>query len=114
MQTIFIVRLLNDKRQVLAWTRIPAETKGDGCLWPMQNFVAEGDVTGTGVAICTHWPDVNVHATVPLQGGVPVEVGKIVTVALNGPLFRIGSDTQELPAVTVRQSVEVGVGSARA
>jgi hypothetical protein len=114
VQTIFIVRLLNTQRDVLAWTRVPAETKGDGCLWPMQAFVAEGDVHGTGVAICVHWPDVNVHTTIPLEGPIPVDVGKVVSYAFSGPLLRIGSDTQPLPPVTQRSSVEIGVGAARA
>jgi hypothetical protein len=112
MQTTFIVRLFDADRHVLAWTRIPCMTKGDGCLWPEQHFVAEADVTGVATDICYHWVDVNVHTTVPLPERIPVEVGKVVTVPLFDPLLRLNSDARPLPAVTVRQSIEVCPASA--
>jgi hypothetical protein len=110
MQTMFIVRLLNAEREVLAWNKIPAETKGDGGLWALQQFVAEVDTNGVGTAICFHWPDVHVYQTRPLAQPLPVEVGKVITVPImETPMIHIRSEPLPLPGVTVKQSVTVGL-----
>lgn len=112
MQTMFIVRLLDAERQVLAWTKIPAETRGDGRLWAMQAFVAEVEQNGTAVAMNYHWPDVHCYTTVPLPHGVPVTAGQVVSLPL-ADLIHIPSEPLPLPPVTVRSSVTTAVGTAR-
>lgn len=114
MEMMFVVRLLDAKRNVLAWTKIPAETRGDGGLWAKQEFVAEADVTGTGVAMCFHQPDVHVYDTRPLTSPVPAEAGKVVTVRIMSvPMIHIQSEALPLPGVTLRSNVTVAVGSGR-
>lgn len=111
---MFVVRLLNAKREVLAWTKIPAQTKGDGGLWAMQQFVAEAEVTDVGVAMCFHWPDVHVYQTRPLPSPVPVEVGKVVTVRImDAPMLHIRSEPLPLPGVTIRSNITVMPGTGR-
>ena len=112
MQTVFIVRLLNADREVLAWTKIPAETRGDGKLWAMQAFVAEVDTAGEAVALNYHWPDVHCYVTVPLPMTVPVTVGQVVSLPL-ADLIHIPSEPLPLPAVTVRSNVTAAVGPAK-
>jgi len=114
METQFIVRLLDQDRHVLGWTKIPAETKGDGGLWAKQQFVAEADTTGIGVAVCFHWPDLHWYATTPLPNPQPVEAGKVFTIAIMGvPMLRVPSEALPLPGVTVKNSVTIGIGSAK-
>ena len=108
MQTEFIVRLLDADRQVLAWTRIPAETRGDGKLWAMQAFVAAVTKSGQAVAMNYHWPDVHCYTTVPLSAPVMVQAGSVVTVPL-ADLIHIPSEPLPLPPVTVTSSVHTVV-----
>lgn len=112
MQTMFIVRLLGADRQVLAWTKIPAETRGDGRLWAMQAFVAEVEQDGTAVSMNYHWPDVHCYTTVPLPGPVPVTAGQVVSLPL-ADLIYIPSEPLPLPPVTVRSNVTTSIGTAR-
>jgi hypothetical protein len=114
MEHMFVVRLLNDQREVLAWTKIPAETRGDGGLWAKQEFVAECDRAGVGVAMCFHWPDVHVYQTWPLPDPIPVEIGKVVTVRImRQPMIHIRSEALPLPGVTVHSNVTVMPGPGR-
>ena len=112
MQTMFVVRLLNAERQVLAWTKIPAQTRGDGKLWAMQAFVAEVDQAGTATALNYHWPDVHCYVTVPLPEPVAVASGQVISLPL-ADLIHIPSEPLPLPPVTVRTNVTAGVGTAR-
>jgi hypothetical protein len=112
MQTMFVVRLLDGQRNVLAWTKIPAETRGDGKLWAMQAFVAEVDQSGTATALNYHWPDVHCYVTVPLPSPVQVSAGQVISLPL-ADLIHIPSEPLPLPPVTVRSNVTAGVGTAR-
>jgi hypothetical protein len=110
----FVVRLLSATREVLAWNQIFCVAKGDGCLRATQDFLAEGQVTGTATSICVHWVDVHVHTTMPLPQPIAVDQGKVVSVPLNNTaLFTIQGDRGELPGVTVTQSVQVAVSAYR-
>ena len=112
METMFVVRLLDKDRNVLAWNKIPADTRGDGGLWAKQEFVAEADKTGVGVSICFHWPDVHVYQTRPLPDPIPVDAGKVVTVLISKvPMLHINSESLPLPGVTVHSNVTIGVGA---
>jgi hypothetical protein len=111
MQTIFIVRLLDADRQVLAWTKIPAETKGDGRLWAMQAFVAEVEQDGLATALNYHWPDVHCYITVPLASPIPVAAGSVISLPL-ADLIHIPSEPLPLPGVTVRSNVTATIGMA--
>ena len=111
MQTTFIVRLLNAEREVLAWNKVPAETRGDGKLWAMTAFSAEVYLAGTAVAMNYHWPDVNCYVTVPLPQPVTVAAGQVVTLPL-ADLIHIPSEPLPLPPVTVRSNVTAAVGTA--
>jgi hypothetical protein len=114
MQTVFVVRLLDANRQVLAWNHIPAHTKGDGGLWADHNFVAEAQETGEAVAMCFHWPEVHVYQTRPLLQPVHVDAGKVVSIPiLATPMLHIQSEPLELPPVTVRTNVTIGIGAAQ-
>jgi hypothetical protein len=116
VQTMFIVRLLNAQREILAWNRVPAETRGDGGLWPMQNFVAEVEQTGVATAICFHWPDLHCYTTEPLTEHSHVTAGQVFTVPLlntGKPMIHIASEAAPLPPITVRSSVTVGIGTGR-
>jgi len=113
VQTTFIVRLLNKDREVLAWTKLVGESRGDGSIWPTQHFVAEADTDGDGTDLCFHWPEVNVHLTVPLEQPIGASKGKVVEIALRQPMLTIISDPRPLPAVTVRSSVQIGVPMAK-
>lgn len=112
MQTMFHLRLLAADRSVLAWTKIHADTKGDGCLWASQAFVAECEESGTATAVHVHWPDVHFHYTVPLPQPMDVQAGQVVTIPLAEPLLRLTSEAEAVPPVTLRRSVSVGVASA--
>lgn len=104
----FILRLLDKDRHVLGWTKLFAETRGDGCFRAMQHFVAEADATGTGTDVCIHWPDVNVHRTVPLAQPIAAVAGAVFSVPLNGEaILTIDGDARPLPPVTVRTAVHV-------
>jgi hypothetical protein len=111
MQTSFIVRLLDHDgpdRRVLAWTFIPAFTKGDGAIRAMHDFHAQGFDDAAATHINYHWPDVNVNLTFPLPNPVQVSRGKVVSVPLKDlVLVQMAGDTRPLPPVTVTQSVEV-------
>lgn len=111
MQTTFILRAVNAQREVLGWTKVPVKSKGDGCLWAEQDFVAEGDVTGLATDLILHWQDVNVHTTVSLGGALPIERGKTFVIPLREPLIVLPSDPRPLPGVTVR-SVDIGMATA--
>lgn len=108
---MFVIRAVTAAREVLAWTKMPVTTKGDGCLWAEHAFVAEGDVTGLATDLIFHWPDVNVHTTVPLATQLPIVAGKVFTIPLTDPLIRFPQDPRPLPGVTVR-SVEIGMATA--
>lgn len=114
MQTTFILRLLDKDRQVLGWTRIVGETRGDGAVYATQDFVAEADVTGTATALNVHWPELHWHDTTTLPGAMSVEQGKVFTVRIKDQtLLRVASESLPLPAVTVRSSVDIRIPMAR-
>jgi len=112
MQTMFHIRLLTAERDVLAWTKVAAISKGDGCIWATQDFVAECDRDGTATALHVHWPDVHFYYTVPLQDHQAVVAGQVVSLPLKEPLVRLNSELEAVPPVTVRSAVTVGVQSA--
>jgi hypothetical protein len=106
VETTFIIRLLNGKREVLAWKKITAETRGDGKLWAKEAFVAAVLQSGTAVALNYHWPDVHCYVTVPLPVDVPVHAGEVISLPL-ADLIHIPSEPLPLPPVTVTSSVTV-------
>lgn len=113
MTTTFILRLLDAERRVLGWSKVPVESRGDGCLWATQGFVAEADTDGLGVAVNLHWPEVHVYHTAGLAVPIAVQAGEVFHIPLTDPVLRLTSEGLPLPPVTVRSSVTVGVGSAK-
>ena len=106
------VRLIDVNSQVLGWTRLPAETRGDGCLWAKHHFVFEADRDGIGTEMAIHEPDLNVWTFVPLPQPLEVTAGKVFTIRLEKPLLQFGSSARPLPGVTVRTNVVVGIAAA--
>lgn len=109
MQTVFIVRLLDASRNVLAWCRVPVEARGDGAFWAMAPFEALCAQSGDVVELVGHWPEVNAAWAVPMPEGMQVRVGTAVTLHFTEPLLRISSDPRPLPPVTETRSVTIAV-----
>jgi hypothetical protein len=111
---MFIVRLLDADRQILAWNKLPVETRGDGNVWAMQNFVAEAEQTGKATGICYHWADLHVYQTVPFAEPVQCVAGQTITIPIhNSVILSVPSEPLPLPPITVRSDVTVGIGTGR-
>jgi hypothetical protein len=114
MQMMFVVRLLDKDRNILAWNKLPVETRGDGGFWATQNFVAEAEATGMATGICYHWPDLHVYQTVALPEPVQCILGQTIAIPIhNTAILTVPSEPLPLPAVTVRSNVTVGIGTGR-
>jgi len=114
LTVMFQLRLIDANRNVLAWSYVPAETRGDGCFWPLQAMVAEGQVTGIATGLNVFWPELNYWLTLPLEVPHHVEAGKVLTFALAGkPLIRVDSEPLPCPSVTVNHNVHLAVAAAK-
>jgi hypothetical protein len=108
MDRMCIVRLLDANRQVLGWTKIPCYTRGDGGIWARQAFVFEAEMAGIGTHVHYHEPDQNIWLQMPVPEPMPVDAGKVYSIALSNALFQITSNPEHVPpAVTVRTNVTI-------
>ena len=110
MTTKLVVRLLGQEGELLGWGVVMAEARGDGALWmpegPPLTVVAEQ--AGVAATVSVHWADINIETRVEAFP-IPVNAGQKVPLTFGGPMIKIGDPPQNLPAVTVRRSVTVGV-----
>jgi hypothetical protein len=104
--TRLVIRLLGAGNQLLGWTEIDAEARGDGRLWATAPVAVLVEEAGLTAEISAHWVDVNVEARSPVAP-VQVQVGQPVTVIAAGPVFNVGPAAGGLPAVTVRRNVVI-------
>jgi hypothetical protein len=105
MTAKFVIRLLDKDGRLLGWQEVEARGR-DGvirtpaCLIPV-------DITGESEEISFHWCDLNVEAR---QGVRRMEV--VAGQAYSIPpidVLRIGEVAHDLPPVTTRGSVVIGV-----
>lgn len=106
-----VLRLLTAKGELLTWTEIVLEARGDGCLWPAKPLATFDPVerAGAAVTLSLHWCAVNVETRVPLMPSIELTEGQVIDLPLPGPLLRIGAQASGLPPVTIRRPVTVGV-----
>jgi hypothetical protein len=116
MDTKFVVRLLDAQGGLLAWQTVWAlprlqEPRGASCPFFAPGptlFVIERD--GRATQISVHWCDLDVARVVALIEPVDVTVGRVATYVWIEPVWLVpGMRDVPLPAVTVRQSVELVV-----
>lgn len=111
MTTKLVLRVLDAQGQLLGWTAVDAEARGDGTLRATRPVSVLMDAAGTPDTVSIHWADVNVEVRVPCQGGQPLAPG--VWLVLHEyerePMIRLGTPAGGLPPVTVKQSVAIGV-----
>lgn len=111
--TKFVVRLLDADDQLLAWTTVQAvprpQERGASCPWFATEptvFVIERDGLATKTSI--HWCDLNIARVNALLEPLPVRSGQVATFTWVEPVWLVsGMSDVPLPAVTVRQSVEI-------
>jgi len=113
MDLMCIVRLLDKDREVLGWSHIPCETRGNGGIWAKQAFVFQAQLTGQGTAVCYHQPDIHVYHSFDLPKAIDVDAGKVYTIRLDNVLFMLHSEALPLPPVTVFTPQTIGIGSAK-
>ena len=109
----FVVRLLDREAQLLAWAEVYAEPRpqerGASCpYWPMgpTQFVVEQD--GVATEITVHWCDLDVARRNTLLEPMAVQAGQVMSFAWMEPIWLVpGMRDVPLPAVTIRQSVNV-------
>ncbi len=110
----FVVRLMDDNDNLLAWTELYCESKPQGgrrsCpFWPKgpTQFPIEQDGVATKIAI--HWCELDLAREQALAQPVPVTVGVLADYTWIGPVWLVPAMDKDLvlPPVTVRQSVSL-------
>lgn len=111
MKTKSVVRVLDREQQLLAWAEVWLETRGDGALWATRPRVAPVERAGTPCELSIHLADINYEVLPrPSFAHKAVEPGdQIVLDWRHQPVVKFGDPPQNLPPVTVRQSVVVGI-----
>lgn len=112
----FVVRLLTESDELLAWAEVYAEPRpqaprGASCPWwsvAPTTFPVERD--GLAAKISVHWCDLDVARVQVLMGDTPVQVGQVFTLNWIEPIWLVpGMRNVPLPTVTVRKSVTLQV-----
>lgn len=111
----FVVRLMDTDAQLLAWVEVYAEPRpqerGASCpYWPVAptQFVIERD--GVASDLTVHWCDLDVARRAQPLEPVAVLAGQVFTFTWMEPVWLVsGMRDVPLPAVTLRQSVQIGV-----
>lgn len=111
LTTKLVVRVLDAGGELLGWTEVLAQIRGDGCLWapsPLSAVTITSD--GTPHEVSVHWADVNVETRSPAPPPPrAMRAGDVLRLEWPGPIMRIGPMPVALPPVTVGRSVAVGV-----
>jgi hypothetical protein len=106
MRVRLIVRLLDENGALLAWAALRAIMRGDGCLRATEPCALHPLTTGVARELVLHWPDLNIQkreaCELRLVVGTPVVYQWDV-------VWTLPTDVGVLPAVTVNESVSVGV-----
>lgn len=115
MSEKIVIRLLTAGRQLLGWTAVSAEKRGDGHLWVDAPVQVGVEVEGRATQVSLHWADLNLEWVRALAPHV-VHPGQIVCVHPGGVLITVGRMASGLPPVTVRSAVQIapptgGVGA---
>lgn len=118
MRAQFVVRLLGEEDELLAWARVEAEARpqdraGSCPFWPVTatKFGIERD--GMAVKLVVHWADLDVARQTALPGA-RVSVGQVFDFTWIEPVWLVpGTRGVPLPSVTERAPVVVGVPTAR-
>jgi hypothetical protein len=109
LTTKLVVRILDADAQLLGWTEVAGEARGDGCLWSSRSYHVGVERAGQPASVSVHWADVNVEARTPITHAAVV-VGEVITLPwANTPVMTIGPMPGPLPPVTVRGAVSIGV-----
>ena len=111
----FVVRLLDDANELLAWCEVFAEprpqARGASCpFWPLTptQFVMERD--GLAVRISVHWCDLDVARVQQLAEAMPVTQGQAASFVWMEPIWLVpGMRDVPLPPVTETRSVTIPV-----
>lgn len=115
----FVVRLLDDAGNLLAWAEVRAEprpqARGASCpYWPTgpTSFVIERD--GIASTISVHWCDLDVARMQKIIEPTPVQVGQVMAFSWLEPIWLVpGQRDVPLPPVTVRTSVTLSPAPAQ-
>jgi hypothetical protein len=111
----FVVRLLDDSAQLLAWAEVYAEPRPQerGASCPYKAVTAtQFQIEQDGIAseMSVHWCDLDVARRTPLMEATPVKAGQVFTFSWIEPVWLVaGSRDVPLPAVTLRQPVAIVV-----
>ncbi len=115
MTADFVVRLLDAENNLLAWTRVQAESRRQpdrasgffSAVQPVMRLPIERD--GVAVKFAVQWPDLDI-ARVKEIDACAVKAGELREYAWMEPVWLIaGMQDVPLPAVTERQPVRIGV-----
>lgn len=114
MTSKFVVRLLDAANQLLAWTTVMASPKRDDGGRASCPFWSNGPTTfviertGEAAKFSVHWTDLDVARVRELDAPVSVQLGQVFTYTWIEPVWLVaGMRDVPLPAVTVRQSIQV-------
>ncbi len=99
--TKFVLRVVDDANVLYGWVEVPAEARGDGCLWAKAPALLAIECAGAPTVLSVHWADVNVELRREWTLG-PVSLGQIVTIPNDTPLLIVGPMATGLVPVTVR------------
>lgn len=113
MKVEFVVRLLTEDDQVLAWARVPAESRPQdtraACPFfasGLTHFVAELD--GSIAKLVVHWPELNVARMLDQPERHLVKAGQEFNFVWLEPVWLVGGmENVPMPAVTERAPVRV-------
>lgn len=111
VSTKIVCRLLNAAHELIGWTTVYADARGDGQLWSPGAVSIVAERAGFVTTLSLHWCDLHVETRVPLSAAVVA--GQRVTVYADAtPMLTVGPMPGPLPAVTVGSvAVAVPVGA---
>jgi hypothetical protein len=113
MTVTFIVRLLDEAQQLLAWARVPAtarpQDRGASCpFWPNTDTAFMIEQAGRATSIAIHWPDLDVARIQTILEPADVRPGQIVRFAWIEPVWLVaGMRDVPLPPVTEHGAVRL-------
>lgn len=109
LTTKLVVRVLDAGGDLLAWTEVLGEARGDGRLWASRSYSAPVERAGVPAVLSVQWADVNVEARTPLALAA-VAPGDVIPLQwAEQPIMTIGQMPGPLPPVTMRAAVAIGV-----
>ena len=80
--TKLVIRVLNASGELMGWTEVQAEARGDGCLWTQTSPVSVLiEKAGLPMFQSIHWCDINVELRHPItdENNRSVVEGQLVT-----------------------------------